>query len=482
MSAGRALMPVARAFAGKATTEFPAASLGIASRDPLDGLLDRVHPLTVSSVDALQVAALLEASGVTDRVARARFGFTDVFDLAEELRRRVGPATGSDLAETPPPRTDAWRDIGHGAIYLMPVAVFPASMAVIGTAAATLKAVALTGAVSWVVGGAVAALAYRLLGDGHPASATRLLRWALLVAAPLGAAVAALAAAAFGAAPAVSLLGAAALTYQMAVTVLVIRRREAQVFAAIAPALIAGPAYLVLGSTLRPLAVTAGLASVACVLGLALRETSGGDPSSRLIAAIRSPGRGVLLVFAYTALSAAFFLYPQLPHLANRFDVILAVLPVVAGMGVVEWRAHRFSHDARALLSRVTHPRQFAARIWIVVIKGLCSCVAIVGVLAVGLLGLLAAAGRYADDVAAMAAAGVLLAAAYFLAFLLANLGRHAWLCASLLLGLGTYEVTRIMTPADLGDAHAFGIAAAALLVLHLIGLAAIVGDARRHR
>jgi hypothetical protein len=190
----------------------------------------------------------------------------------------------------------------------------------------------------------------------------------------------------------------------------------------------------------------------------------------------------VILALVSTALSAAFFLIPQVPHLISRFDVIVAMLPLVAGMGVVEWRAHRFSHDARTLLMRVTHPRQFAVRIWIVVLNGLCVCVATVGGLAGVVVGLLARAGRYTPDVAAMAVAGTVLAGAYFLGFLVANLGRPGWSCASLLLGLATYELARIGLPTDLGDAHAFAVAAAALLGLHLIGLVGVADDARRHR
>jgi hypothetical protein len=475
-------MPTARAVAGEATAELMVA-VYLGSRDPLDTLVDRVRPLAARSVDALEIAAALEATGVTDRVARVWFGFTDVFELAEEVRRRAAPA--ADLSDKPAqrPRTAPWRDVSHGVIYLMPAAIFPAAVSGLGGRVAFVMAIVLTAAVGWVYSGVIAWRAYHLIGEARPHSAQRLLFWAALCAVPLGAAVAGAVVAVTGVNPLVVLLAAGAMAYQMAVTILVIHRGEALVLAAVAPALVAGVAYLIAGGNLRQLALAAGVASVGCLFGLALRETlvrrTPAEPSG---SPIRSDRRELLMVFAYTALSAAFFLYPQVAHLTTQFDVVLAVLPVIAGMGVVEWRSHRFAEDARELLSRVAHPRQFAARIWLVLLYGLCTCFGVVGLLAVALLGVLAATGRYTEASAFMAAAGVLLAGAYFLGFLLANLGRYRVLCVNLVLGLAAYELASIALPGVLGDTYAFRIAAATLLVLNLVGLIGVLGHARRHR
>jgi hypothetical protein len=482
MSSGNAIMPTARAVAGETTAELTVA-VHLASLDPLDTLVDRVRPLAAHSVDALEVAAALEATGVTDRVARVWFGFTDVFELAEEVRRRA-PATDWPAKPAPRRRSAPWRDVSHGLIYLMPAAIFPAAVAGLGGRVAFVMAIVLTAAVGWVYSGVVAWRAYHLIGDARPHPAQRLLLWAALAAMPIGAAVAGAVVVVTGANPVVVLLAAGAMAYQIAITILVIHRREALVLAAVAPVLAAGVAYLVAGGNLRQLALAAGVASVGCLFGLALWETlARRAPVPAPGAPIRSGRRRELvMVFAYTALSAAFFLYPQVSHLANQFDVAMALLPVIAGMGVVEWRSHRFADDARALLSRVTHPRQFAGRIWLVLLNGLSICFGVVGLLAVALLGVLAATGRYTAASAFMAAAGVLLAGAYFLGFLLANLGRYRVLCVNLVLGLAAYEIARIALPGVLGNTYAFRIAAATLLVLNLIGLMGVLGDARRHR
>ncbi|MFB6439117.1 hypothetical protein ACFCVY_20410 [Streptomyces sp. NPDC056411] len=62
--------------------------------DPVRALMHRHQMLCAHAVDALEIAAGLEAHGVTDRTA-ARFRHRDVFSLAEELYARV-PRAGQD--------------------------------------------------------------------------------------------------------------------------------------------------------------------------------------------------------------------------------------------------------------------------------------------------------------------------------------------------------------------------------------------------
>ncbi|MET7319650.1 hypothetical protein [Streptomyces sp. NPDC005549] len=78
-----------------------------AAADPVKGLLHRHRELCERAVDPLEIAAGLEAHGVTDRTA-ARFRHRDVFSLAEEMYARVprdrdAPAR-PELAPAPRPR------------------------------------------------------------------------------------------------------------------------------------------------------------------------------------------------------------------------------------------------------------------------------------------------------------------------------------------------------------------------------------------
>lgn len=76
------------------------------SVDPVKALMHRHRDLCERAVDPLEIAAGLEAHGVTDRTA-ARYRHRDVFSLAEELFARV-PGVPGERAEAP--RTPA-RDI-----------------------------------------------------------------------------------------------------------------------------------------------------------------------------------------------------------------------------------------------------------------------------------------------------------------------------------------------------------------------------------
>ncbi|MGW0366012.1 hypothetical protein [Streptomyces sp. NPDC002990] len=77
--------------AGPAVPAGPAAPAGLRRRaggDPVKALLHRHRDLCARAVDPLEIAAGLEAHGLTDRTA-ARFRHRDVFSLAEELYART---------------------------------------------------------------------------------------------------------------------------------------------------------------------------------------------------------------------------------------------------------------------------------------------------------------------------------------------------------------------------------------------------------
>ncbi|MFF8725095.1 hypothetical protein ACF073_01225 [Streptomyces sp. NPDC015171] len=85
-----------------------AAGVRRGSGDPVKALLHRHRELCERAVDPLEIAAGLEAHGVTDRTA-ARFRHRDVFSLAEELYARVPRDAGPrpEPAPLPEPRVRA---------------------------------------------------------------------------------------------------------------------------------------------------------------------------------------------------------------------------------------------------------------------------------------------------------------------------------------------------------------------------------------
>ncbi|MFI2778578.1 hypothetical protein [Streptomyces sp. ALB3] len=76
--------------------------------DPVKVLMHRHRELCERAVDPLEIAAGLEAHGLTDRTA-ARYRHRDVFSLAEELYARV-PGAGRRALHAPGPEQDAGGD------------------------------------------------------------------------------------------------------------------------------------------------------------------------------------------------------------------------------------------------------------------------------------------------------------------------------------------------------------------------------------
>ncbi|WP_309484161.1 hypothetical protein [Streptomyces himalayensis] len=88
--------------------------------DPVKGLMHPHRELCEQAIDPLEIAAGLEAHGVTDRTA-ARFRHRDVFSLAEEMYARV-PRAG-EPAESPTAPGAPEARAGWAAMALLPGAV-----------------------------------------------------------------------------------------------------------------------------------------------------------------------------------------------------------------------------------------------------------------------------------------------------------------------------------------------------------------------
>ncbi|MEU2510393.1 hypothetical protein [Streptomyces syringium] len=104
-----------------AAAGIPAAPAGAADHvgpagpaDPVKTLIQRHHLLCARAADPFELAAALEARGVTDRVA-AECRHRDVFSLAEEIHARVERADGPLPVESGAPAADGSDAHGPGA-------------------------------------------------------------------------------------------------------------------------------------------------------------------------------------------------------------------------------------------------------------------------------------------------------------------------------------------------------------------------------
>ncbi|MFI1395145.1 hypothetical protein [Streptomyces sp. NPDC020681] len=94
--------------------------------DPVKALMHRHRELCERAVDPLEIAAGLEAHGVTDRTA-ARFRHRDVFSLAEELYARVPRGPESPEATGRPPRAVQRRPLA-GRVRLVLLTLLPGAV------------------------------------------------------------------------------------------------------------------------------------------------------------------------------------------------------------------------------------------------------------------------------------------------------------------------------------------------------------------
>ncbi|MFB7465539.1 hypothetical protein ACFCZ1_18930 [Streptomyces sp. NPDC056224] len=189
-----------------------AAPAGTARRrggaDPVKALLHRHHDLCERAVDPLEIAAGLEAHGITDRTA-ARFRHRDVFSLAEELYARTPHADAPAALVPAPAGPSALRGLG---LALLPGAVAFAAAAAAPSWAGTAAGAATVTALVWPgrAGGRFPYAAH-LLAAAAVGWAAHRHGSALAVGLALAVAPAHLAAAAFAAAARARLAGSRAL-------------------------------------------------------------------------------------------------------------------------------------------------------------------------------------------------------------------------------------------------------------------------------
>lgn len=467
------------------------------STDPVDELVERVRPQLGRAVDALQVAAALEADGHTDRAAQVEYGYRDVFVLASEVFRRLGPPSPVDdeattsVASAGARRWDSLRLISHGPLYVLPSAAFPAVLAAVGRPGLVLGLV-LAGTVGWIYSGVTAYSAYRLLGLGRPRSVSRILRTAVATG-PLLGVVIGLAVLPYAGLP-LAVMIVFQLAYQLASTLLIFYRRESWLALAMVPAVLLGAAHLVTGgAALRQWAVAAAAVSVLATLAAALWATRGDaaaeEPPPRDPLWPAAPA--LLGVAGYGLCSAVLLFHAQAPYLLGRLDIAAAAAPLVLSMGFVEWRTSRFWVDAVALTRRARRPATFVVGVWRTIGRETLACLAVPTVLgAVMLTGMhhldmLSAAG------VAMTAAHVALAGAYYLAFLLVGRGRYGWLCLcmGLVVGLhtgvgGLLGVAPLLGQggSPLADTSLYLGSVVLLQALFALGLVPVVGQVRHYR
>ncbi|MFF4046369.1 hypothetical protein ACFYZ5_06875 [Streptomyces chartreusis] len=308
------------------------------------GLADSIAP----AVHPYEVAALLEAEGLSTSVIKERYGHPNLFSLATALYERV-PRTFPE----PPPATDLWRPdtlrcLLRGVLFALPALAYLLT-APLWPLVRHAPVLIVAGIASWAWGQALGHRAHlRLVSGRREASGT------LLSGSLLGAAVAtslavlpADSAVAVGAAAAQSL-------YLAAASVLLVLARERLLLAALSP-LIAGAVALPwwepgpeLRAGLTLLALLATLLAAALVLRAGRSGPAASDAARpRLLAS---------LPYGLFGLAAAVLV--MLEGRRQPYTVIALTL----SMGPAEWLLYRYRGWSVAALRASATPVGFMLR------------------------------------------------------------------------------------------------------------------------
>ncbi|MER7840807.1 hypothetical protein ABTY98_34145 [Streptomyces sp. NPDC096040] len=310
-------------------------------------LADRIGP----AVHPYEVAALLEAEGLSAALINERYGHPNLFSLASALYERVPRSFPEPVPAADPWRPDTVRCLLRGVLFALPGLAYLLT-APLWNAAGHAPALIVAGLVSWAWGQALGHRAHLRMATGrHEAART------LLLGAPVGAVLATGAAALVSGGGRVVLAAAAQSCYLAAAGVLLVLARERLLLAALSP-LIAGAAVLPWWEPGRPLRAglpLLALAATLAVTGWVLRKTL----SVPAVTAGHGPKVLWSLPYGLFGLAAGVLVLleghaePHAPY---------AVIVLTVSMGPAEWLLYRYRGLSVAALRATATPAAFLLR------------------------------------------------------------------------------------------------------------------------
>jgi hypothetical protein len=319
-----------------------------------------------SAVDPLEIASALEFEGLSDQAVQVRYGYRDVFALAQEMYSLVPrhPAEPEPLSD--PWQTSRLRPALHGLLYGLPAICFPAAAGLLGGPGVLITlVVALLAA--WGLSQGLAYLGYLRLGTADLAATRRTLRAGLLAGlAVVGLAMTAAAVLAH-ARPEVLMFGAGEGAYMLGACVLMVLAADRWLLVALAPGVLGSAAFLLLG---RPPglehAVWAALAATpAIAVALAVICTRRrGDSTGRAVTPAELLAAVPAVLFGLIA--AGLLSFPVAAgvngHGGINVGALLAALPLSLSMGAAEWSLLWYRRRMRRLVRTTGELTEFGGR------------------------------------------------------------------------------------------------------------------------
>lgn len=330
-----------------------------------DSLLSREHDaLCRNATDPLEIAAGLEAAGISDRHARASYGAATVFELAEKLYDQVPRRILATPLANPWERPK--RELmARGLVYALPGLLLVASAQRL-VATDAMMMLLLVSVVMAGVNQALARLYYALLGRGQQSAAASLLGYALVGSAVVGATVGSLLATVGAVSLRVAAVSTLAIIYLVSATVVLLLDRHGLLLRLLAPAVVISLFSMFLPPHLLPLAA-AGAAEVVRIAGslsvvgafvaawCLARELSGPEGPARAVSLTLGDLADCLVLFAHGCLSMILLSLIPLTSLRTGSGTPEALgpvmLPAMLSLGVAEVHLYGFRHRVTLLLS-----------------------------------------------------------------------------------------------------------------------------------
>jgi hypothetical protein len=345
-------------------------------------LCEQFATVCASAVDPLEIASALEFEGLGDQTAKRRYGYPDVFALAQDMYFRVK----RQPAEPDAP-SDPWQDNGklrpllHGVLYALPGVCFPASVGLlIGPGVEMALIVALLAA--WSIGQGLAYLGYIRLGRTMDMDQTRrLLRVALVGGLAVVAAALAVTGRVVHAPPSALLFGLGEGVYMLGAGTLMVLGAEAWLLVALAPGVLYSATFLGLGRPADLQHVAWGTMATTPLLALALAviyTQRTGPVTGRLFD--REEWLGTLPAIGFGLVAAGLLIFPVAagPHGHGGINVaaLLAGLPLSLSMGAAEVSLLWYRRRSQRLLRSTRQMRGFGLRARLILVAAVLQYVA----------------------------------------------------------------------------------------------------------
>jgi hypothetical protein len=397
-----------------------------------------------AAVDRYEVAAVLEAEGVTDVTARERHHAEDVFDLADRLFRQTPRQPQPNRPVEGPWRATPVTHVLRGVLFGLPALTYlSVADRITGPRPAILLVVSVL--LSWAAGQGLAHLGHaRLSRNDRPGAAAVLSGAALAAGLPAVAIVAALGFV-LGVPVPVTLIAAGQLAYVLAATVALTLGREWWLLAALIAGIAAG--------LVTPVATVTGVGAALVVAGWAVRGVRPQLPArAELVTALPAVAFGAVVGALLILTPAVRALDPQPGPRASVGAALAVLLPLSVSMGAAEWLLFRYRAATHRAMAVSRNFRWFRRRAATALLRVTAGYVAVL----VALLGAGAVLSRELPHLGV-----VLIGPALFLALLLMSFDLRGPVVLAGLIALGANLALVPLMPVEIAQA----VTAAALLV-----------------